>query len=641
MILSTTIPAHREALAAYLHSISRYYLSSTRPYLELGLPDFQETRLSPQVLLTPGARTLLLGAPGTGKTTLLDWTTLHAAQTASHAPIFASLRNYGSIIGDLLQVSVERFTPNLDVNEILSFGKELPQPAILLDGFDEVAPVFRSQLRKEILDLASLLPNSPFVVSSRPQCVLNEEWPGWQRLEIPMLSDAQVIEALSTVPRKELLLTALKNDPALMNIAKRPAFLFTMRNALAHAVDIRDYLLREIPRYVAWRGHTKSVLPASVPPPVIDSVLEILALDTLVRGALEFTAASILGIAGEVGFHDVPAAELAEAVVATDVITTAGPESYRFTHASLLESYCARAVAKNRRNSREDMRLFVAVLSAPNAEGICQYLIRLLSDAELRQVLDNAPPEARSILIRKAGDLIADRFVHQNERLNPPERVRRDILSAEQFATERDLGRKDILVIAVHGFNTRGDWKNVLSLLLNRETDGERYLYRPYDYGEFRAAIINPFARNKQIRLFQLFYNQLLNCFKDRPEVVFVAHSFGTYIVSHAIRRFPEVKCDRLLLLGSALPRSFDWGSPISRVAKILNIIGRSDTALRFARFAPGLGDAGRFGFAIKPNGLIEMHEEFSDHSDLFGEEYMRSVWIPFIRNGTAQQPTR
>ena len=97
----------------------------------------------------------------------------------------------------------------------------------------------------------------------------------------------------------------------------------------------------------------------------------------------------------------------------------------------------------------------------------------------------------------------------------------------------------------------------------------------------------------------------------------------------HALRRFPEVKCSRLLLLGSALPRSFDWKDTLgNKVNLILNILGGSDLPLFLASKIPGLGlgGASRRGFNKKYPNLKEINNSHSDHSDVFGDDYMRTV---------------
>jgi len=99
--------------------------------------------------------------------------------------------------------------------------------------------------------------------------------------------------------------------------------------------------------------------------------------------------------------------------------------------------------------------------------------------------------------------------------------------------------------------------------------------------------------------------------------------------------RFPEIEFDRIILLGSVLKNNFPWNKFNNRIKKVLNILGGGDKALLFAYFVYGLGTAGRHGFINKPEYLYEHKEEFSDHSDLFGSNYIKRVWIPFIRNGT------
>jgi len=330
-----------------------------------------------------------------------------------------------------------------------------------------------------------------------------------------------------------------------------------------------------------------------------------------------------------------PVSALAGAAQATDVLTT-DRDHVSFTHLSLLESYAARALAARLNRPGVLEPLLVSVLAGPFGTAIANYFLSLISDGQMNDLRTRLSGDGLVSLVGKARDVLADRAalpLHASP--DDPRRIGDVAAAVARYSDRQERARRDILVIAVHGFNTRGDWKNRLGLVLTRATDGERFLYRAWDYGEFRLGIFNPFARRRQVQKFQRFFNDLVGAFAEVPIIVVVAHSFGAYIVAHAARRFPEVEFNRALLLGAALPRAFDWSGCIARCGRVLNLVGGADAALAMARFIPGLGAAGRDGFLAMDERLIQVAEALSDHGDLFGSEYMRHVWLPFLRDGT------
>jgi pimeloyl-ACP methyl ester carboxylesterase len=141
-----------------------------------------------------------------------------------------------------------------------------------------------------------------------------------------------------------------------------------------------------------------------------------------------------------------------------------------------------------------------------------------------------------------------------------------------------------------------------------------------------------------------------------------IAHSFGTYIVGWALKKFQDLRFGRVVLVGCVLPPVFDWISmrrgPIHAFDEIRNDVGLSDPVVRLVkwlgRLVPDLGAAGLSGFIGEPT-LVHsvdepwgpcpdclqssprplVHNVFLDkyrHSDwALGPGHVRELWLPFL----------
>ncbi|HEY9697111.1 MAG TPA: HEAT repeat domain-containing protein [Trichocoleus sp.] len=154
--------------------------------------------------------TLLVGASGTGKTTLLMQTLLGVAEeTSGLLPVLVNLRNFGTSIVDLIQ------------SELTHWGLELSQPEIeallsqkkllvLLDDVTALPQVDMSDLKI----FCQTYPNSPLILTAQ-----NFSSSRFLRvrhlLEIQPLSVAQAaVTAQAIVPNADVLLEQLANRPA-------------------------------------------------------------------------------------------------------------------------------------------------------------------------------------------------------------------------------------------------------------------------------------------------------------------------------------------------------------------------------------------------------------------------------------------
>jgi pimeloyl-ACP methyl ester carboxylesterase len=185
-------------------------------------------------------------------------------------------------------------------------------------------------------------------------------------------------------------------------------------------------------------------------------------------------------------------------------------------------------------------------------------------------------------------------------------------------------------VISLHGIRTRGKWQKDLTPALNRAG----FAHTPSEFGFFRAAQLlwSP-SRRRKVEWFRDEYARVAER-ADRPSVI--AHSLGTYLVATALRKYPEVKFDHVILCGSLVPAEYPWTTVMreDKARRVLNDVGKQDSWAYVARyFIADAGDSGVRGFTDEAEGAVlqRRHPEFR-HSDFFYSLNYERNWIPFLR---------
>ena len=623
----------------YRQEMLQYYTSAQRPYQLFGLPDDQDwfggAASNPIPRLREKQKVFLTGAPGTGKTSYLDELARQQASQPNGLPLFLSMRMLSSSLTDLISSQLERFGISAKGHEFMRLSDSDQEVIVLLDGLDEVAPSLAENCIKDIKGLTKAYPKARFVVSSRqpPPQELRE----WPVIQIPELSDQQIAHFLRAYGI-ESETSALFSQPELLAFARKPLYLFTAAAAVKQGLNPKDYLRSQLRLYAVWRGHTKSLVPLSISPTQLDSLLEELGFQIVNRNKEWLTRTEGLQIIAAANPSGEDAATLLEAIEATDPIQTQD-RLLRFRHKSYCVVYAARALeAKlaDQRISREDLSHF---LSATNSSAVLEELFQTAERTERESLFRKFPPDLIPRVIASVPSIVAD-LMTEPRSVEPRAQIAEAFKQLRDAESRIEQSRRDIVVLLIHGFNTRGIWKNEIVPLLGRETDGERFIVHPWDYGKFRLGILSPWARRAKLRDFQQFYNSVVLQYNlARVEICAIGHSFGAYIIGRALLRFPEVRFNRLILLGSALPRKFPWDSIRRKCVKVLNEVFGSDFAVIWAMFVPGLGASGRYGFRTSSDQVVEVKNPFGNHSDGFGPEHMRQTWIPFLRDGSVQFP--
>lgn len=208
----------------------------------------------------------------------------------------------------------------------------------------------------------------------------------------------------------------------------------------------------------------------------------------------------------------------------------------------------------------------------------------------------------------------------------------------------RDVG----WLIALHGIRTHGGWQEQLQWLVDRE-----YLrtvpFRNWKYGRiFLGALVPSLQRRFVARFVHDVHSSarqldgVLGRVPPPPPDV-VAHSFGTWIVAHALEEDPDLRLGHVVLVGSIVRPDWNWKPLLERgqLTAVLNYCGDRDPWVRLAeRFIPDSGPSGRVGFEDEDDRVTNILNPGGRHSSTFQEDALvvafGDVWRPFLHGRAA-----
>jgi HEAT repeat protein len=251
---SRTQAEFRETVDAELHNLSNPLSASDRAGREQRAATGRKVGL--EEVLKPGARSVIAGAPGGGKSTLLKYLALKALRSEDYLPVFLELNtleaaDFAAAKGSLAEllftkcvaeVVCEKESDRAGLRE--EFYKKLKagRVALFLDGLDEVSGTeFFDGLR---LSVRAFLRRGEYrgnilIVSTRPYALLDRFGPEEaQEFEIAPLAPEQIEKFVGLYyggdPRAAEFLDELRRRPDLRELASVPAllgFLLILRRA--------------------------------------------------------------------------------------------------------------------------------------------------------------------------------------------------------------------------------------------------------------------------------------------------------------------------------------------------------------------------------------------------------------------------
>lgn len=195
---------------------------------------------------------------------------------------------------------------------------------------------------------------------------------------------------------------------------------------------------------------------------------------------------------------------------------------------------------------------------------------------------------------------------------------------------------KEKILISVHGIRTYGQWQAKISTEISQHSRSFEVVEIKYGYLDLFSFVV-PYIRKKVINKAA----SRIRCrIKDSPErdIFIIAHSFGTLIVSEALRdSISDRRIKSVVLCGSPLQHDENIEHIVQSAELTLNECGTRDLVLVLARFFIwGLGDAGRIGFE-RENSDEFLNRYFKGGHSLYFKEFDRCstfyerFWLRFI----------
>jgi pimeloyl-ACP methyl ester carboxylesterase len=188
------------------------------------------------------------------------------------------------------------------------------------------------------------------------------------------------------------------------------------------------------------------------------------------------------------------------------------------------------------------------------------------------------------------------------------------------------------VVILVHGIRDYALWQDSIRSTL----EGAGFKVEPTNYDRFNLIkFLLPiwFFRRQAM---EDVWTQIQIVVQNNPTapISVIAHSFGTFVVSHLMRDEFVLKFHRVIFCGSVVPYNFKYEQIQNRfVGPIINEVGTRDIWPAIAEsVTSGYGSAGTYGFR-RPLVRDRWHNK-EEHGFFLNSEFCQKYWVPFLKDG-------
>lgn len=434
-------------------------------YVELSVSD-SEGKIRPvSSLLGQGARLILVGDPGSGKTTALRFFTIRKSElfidgASDVLPIYLPLRHIPFRDAKTIFESINLEPKLIGGSQIL----------FLLDGLDEVPADFRAAAWSMVDDLLERYPPAQVVIASRPAGLSPSPPDEFRYFHLESLNSVQAHEFVSRLSDDRsqgwAFETTLNSTPFLQGLSHNPLLIHLLWEVFRHQARLPavradiyqtacDFLLS---RWDAAKGilSRQNILDVRS----VHEILERVAFDAFMSSQYRIPSAKVRRSVSEFfnssGLDQSGVDSVIAQLLSSGILVQSEPDAISFVHLTFMEFYAAKRLVETPRKLAsllvdvgpiaKETILFAAGMIldvAPLVESAVDRRELILAANCLREgrtenrtleayVLDHLQRELGSDLIRKlAGGVIEEKYPQ-------PESIH-SVLRKE-FAEVRDSG---------------------------------------------------------------------------------------------------------------------------------------------------------------------------------------------------------
>lgn len=191
---------------------------------------------------------------------------------------------------------------------------------------------------------------------------------------------------------------------------------------------------------------------------------------------------------------------------------------------------------------------------------------------------------------------------------------------------------KTKLVILLHGIRDQGAWMDMVEHELQQipNVRVQSVDFRFFDSLCFMSGFRTNYAIQTVLRKILASVDEV------KPhELIVIAHSFGTYVITDILAKGSFLKVDHAIFCGSVVSTEVEFNN-FRHPPKIVNECGGRDLwpviAQGFRFFTAGkYGAAGVFG--LRQIMVKNRHHDFG-HSAYLKRSFVQEFWVPYISNG-------
>lgn len=189
--------------------------------------------------------------------------------------------------------------------------------------------------------------------------------------------------------------------------------------------------------------------------------------------------------------------------------------------------------------------------------------------------------------------------------------------------------------MSIHGYLSTGKWQvTATDASINSGLKSIEYKY---------GFTIFPWLNNYRAKKFNKWYQSEVVKSEHglkvdepfhRPSIV--AHSLGTWIIAKALKKYPDIKFDKIFLHGSIIPREYDWYKLIlnDQVNKIIVEKTKNDSVIKWGFFLTGSRfPSSQYGFIQKSSFIKYEEVDNFGHSDFQYSKRLQSQFALHLKD--------